>query len=80
MPADPIPGHHLDWARATLNGMSADYAWAKEPDIFAWLDRSRLNPTSGLSGRSGDAQVQQSVKRFVENVRPGLGRLAELVD
>ena len=79
-PPTRYPDTDLDWARATLNGMSADYAWSKEPDIFAWLDRSRLNPTSGLSGRSGEAQVQQAVQRFVENVRPGLGRLAELVE
>jgi len=60
--------------------VNADYAWSKEPDISAWLDRSRLNPTSGLSSRSGEAQVQGAVRRFVENVRPGLARLAELVD
>jgi len=60
--------------------MKADYAWSKERDISAWLDRSRLNPTSGLGSRSGEAQVQEAVGRFVENVRPGLARLAELVD
>jgi hypothetical protein len=78
-PPTRYPDTDLDWARSTLNGMGADYAWSKEPDIVAWLDRSRLNPTSGLAGRSGEADVQQSLQRFVENVRPGLGRLAELV-
>ncbi|MGE4121031.1 MAG: hypothetical protein AB7F97_06015 [Solirubrobacterales bacterium] len=78
-PPTRYPDTDLDWARATLNGMSADYAWSREPDIFAWLDRSRLNPTSGLIGRSGEPEVQGAVQRFVENVRPGLGRLAELV-
>jgi hypothetical protein len=79
-PPTRYPDTDLDWARATLNGMSADYAWTKEPDIFAWLDRSRLNPTSGLSNRAEDAQIQQAVKRFVENARPGVRRLAELVE
>jgi hypothetical protein len=77
-PPNPYPNTDLDWAGATLIGMNADYAWTREPDIVAWLDRSRLNPTSGLAARSGEPAIQQAMQRFVENVRPGLARLAEL--
>jgi hypothetical protein len=78
-PPTRYPDTDLDWARATLNGMNADHAWSKEPDISAWLDRSRLNPASGLSSRSGEPQVQRAAQRFIENVRPGVTRLAELI-
>jgi hypothetical protein len=77
-PPNPYPDTDLDWVRATLTAMNADYAWSKEPDIVAWLDGSRLNPTSGLAARAGEPQVQQAMQRFVENVRPGLARLTEL--
>jgi len=77
-PPNPYPSTDLDWARCTLIAINADYGWTQEPDIAAWLDRSRLNATSGLSGYAGEPEVQRSLQRFVENVRPGLGRLAEL--
>jgi hypothetical protein len=77
-PPTPSPNTDLDWARATLNGMRADHAWSQEPDILGWLDRARLNPGSGLAARAGEPQVQDAMRRFVEHVRPGLGRLAEI--
>ena len=79
-PPNPFPDAALDWAQATLIQMEADRAWSKEADIQAWLDRSRLNPTRGLRSRLGDPRVQQSSRRFADNVRPALARLAELVD
>jgi hypothetical protein len=79
-PPNPYPDTDLDWARTTLIQMQADRAWAREPDISAWLDRSRLNTSRGLRERRGDPQVQQALQRFAENVGPGLARLAELLD
>lgn len=77
-PPNTYPSTDLDWARSTLIGQNADHAWSREPDIAAWLDRARINPTSGLAAHLGEPQVQQTIQRFVENVRPGLTRLAEL--
>ncbi|TQF73475.1 hypothetical protein FK531_08250 [Rhodococcus spelaei] len=78
-PPNPYPHVALDWARATLIQMRADRALSKEPDIAEWLERSRLNPMSGLRDRFGDPTVQQALQRFGENVRPARARLAELV-
>lgn len=77
-PPNPYTDTALDWARTTVIGTNADYGWTREPDIAAWLDRSRMNPASGLSAHTGELDVQQSLQRFVENVRPGLARLTEL--
>jgi len=78
-PPNPFPDSALDWARTTLIQMRADRAWSAEEDICEWLEQSRLNPTRGLRARSGDPQVQQAARRFAEAVRPGLARLARLV-
>ncbi len=79
-PPNPYPDTALDWARGTLIQMRADLAWSREPDISQWLERSRLNPMRGLRARFGDPQVQQASRRFTEAVRPGLARLAALVE
>lgn len=36
--------------------MNADYGWTQEPDIAAWLDRTRLNAMSGLSAYAGEGE------------------------
>jgi hypothetical protein len=78
-PPNPYPDTPLDWARTALIQMRADRVWSMERDVSEWLERSRLNPTRGLRGRSGDPQVQQATQRFAESVRPGLARLSELL-
>lgn len=78
-PPNRLPDVPLDWVRGTLIGMSADYAWSKEPDIADWLDRARLNPTRGLRQRGAQPEIQQAMRRFVNSVRPGLAQLAQLL-
>jgi len=79
-PPNPYTDTPLDWVRTTLVQMRADRGWSAEADISEWLERSRLNPTQGLRGRSGDPGLQQATQRFAENVRPGLARLAGLLE
>lgn len=77
-PSNTYPDTDVDWARSTVIGQNADHIWSREPDIAAWLDRTRLNAASGLAARAGEPDVQQAIQRFAENVRPGLTRLSEL--
>ena len=78
-PPNRLPDAALDWARGLLIATTADYLWSKEPDINAWLDRARLNPTRGLRQRRDDPEVQRASKRFTDNVRPALERLKGLL-
>ena len=78
-PTNRLPDTALDWLRGTLISMRADYLWTKEADIGDWLERARLNPSRGLRDRFGDPRVQQAFQRFVENVRPGLENLKQLL-
>jgi hypothetical protein len=79
-PPNPYPDTPLDWARGTLIQMRADRGWSQEPDVSSWLDRSRLNPSRGLRARFGEPRVRNASERFSAHVRPGLARLAELVE
>ncbi|HKY36640.1 MAG TPA: NAD(P)-binding protein [Polyangiaceae bacterium] len=78
-PPNRLPDVPLDWLRGTLIGRTADYLWSKEPDISAWLDRSRLNPSRGLDQHSQDPGVQRASQRFLKHVRPALENLKRLL-
>jgi hypothetical protein len=78
-PTNRLPDTPLDWLRGTLIGRTADYLWSKEPDVSAWLDRSRLNPSRGLDRFAHDPAVQQASKRFLQHVRPALENLKRLL-
>ena len=78
-PTNPFTNTPLDWARATLIQMGADRAWSKEPDLQAWLERSRLNPIRGLRAHADEERVQRASQKFAANVGPGLKRLVAIV-
>lgn len=78
-PPNRLPNVPLDWVRGTLIGTNADYLWSKEPDISAWLERARLNPSRGLRQRGAEPRVRQAMKRYADNVRPGLARLSQFL-
>lgn len=77
-PPNRLPDTALDWVRGTLIGMKADYLWSKEPDIAAWLERSRLNASRGLRRYGNEPRVKEAWARFTANVRPGLANLERL--
>ena len=78
-PPNRLPDVPLDWVRGTLVGMTADNLWSKDAAVSDWLERARLNPARGLRRRGDEPRVQQARKRYVENVRPGLERLQQLL-
>ena len=68
-PPNKLPNAPADWIRGTLTTLDVDRGWSKEPDIAAWLERSRLNPSRGLIGRAGEPDVGAAMGRFVTHVR-----------
>jgi hypothetical protein len=78
-PPNRLPDVPLDWVRGMLVGMKAANRWSKDAALSGWLERARLNPVRGLLQHSDEPRVQQAMKRFVENVRPGLERLQQLL-
>lgn len=72
------PNAPSDWARGTINGLTADSRWSQEPDIVAWLERARLNPSRGLRARMGEPEIKATMARFVAAIRPALVKLGQL--
>jgi hypothetical protein len=51
----------------------------REPDIGAWLERSRLKVARGVRARADDGEMRQALKRFADSVRPAMGKLLQIV-
>jgi hypothetical protein len=78
-PPNRLPDVPLDWVRGTLIGLEAEGRWSKDSALSDWLERARLNPARGLRQRGDEPRVQRARKRFLENVRPGLEKLQQLL-
>ena len=78
-PVNPLPDKPLDWLRGTLIQARADYQWTQQPDIAAWLERSRLNISRGMLKRTGDARVREGLQRYLTHVTAGLKKLNAMV-
>ena len=78
-PAHPLPDTPLDWLSVTSKGQRIEAAWAAEPDIAAWLERSRLNFSRGVTERLADPAIQAAVGRIFENRQPAIENLEKLL-
>jgi len=56
-PANPYPDAARDWIPVTCIAQRAEMAWLAEPDVSAWLQRSRPNATSAIGGHLDDPQL-----------------------
>jgi hypothetical protein len=79
-PSSVYPDQPNDWLRVLQTTFRALGAWRKEPDVQAWVERSRLNMFRGVGAHAADPQMQRAGLRYAENVRPAMAKLAALVD
>jgi len=59
-----------DWIRAYRGMIHTNVMNAADPDMAAWLERTRLNITSGLARYENDPQVQGALARIAELAEP----------
>jgi hypothetical protein len=78
---NPLPRTHsrLDWAWATYIGGGNEVAWGDEPDIQAWLQRSRLNIGRAVPQHRDDERVQAARARLGKYGRVAITNLARLL-
>jgi hypothetical protein len=77
-PPNPYPSGIADWPRMTSRTWRTESRWRSEPDISAWVARSRLNLLRSLPERSADPEVQAAVQRYVSHVGAAIERLGQL--
>lgn len=78
---NPIPRtrSRLDWAWATYLGSVNEVTWRSEPDIQAWLQRSRLNIARAVSQHLDDERVQAAMARIAAHGRAAITKLRRLL-
>ncbi|MFP4636611.1 MAG: NAD(P)-binding protein [Nitriliruptoraceae bacterium] len=78
---NPLPRtrSRLDWAWATYIGGVNEATWRSEPDIQAWLQRSRLNIGRAVPHHLDDEQVQAARARIGIHGRAAITSLARLL-
>jgi hypothetical protein len=77
-PPNPYPSSLEDWPRMMSRTWRTEARWLSEPDVSAWALASRLNLLGALPDHGSDPSVQESLQRYLTNVRPAIERLAEL--
>ena len=77
-PPNPYASSPQDWPRMMRRTWMSEGRWLREPDISAWVARSRLNLLRDLPDHVTDPVVQPVVERFVTHVGGAIERLEEL--
>jgi hypothetical protein len=77
-PPNPYPAVPADWASGMAISLHAQGAWRTEPEVDAWIDRSRLNMTRGFELHAGDPEFVDSVTRLITNLEPAIANLDRL--
>jgi hypothetical protein len=78
-PPNRQPDTPGDWIRGTLTSLQADYMWAQENDIAAWMEHARVNIASGLRAQMSRPDVATNVTRYLANLDPAIANLRRLV-
>lgn len=77
-PANPYPDVPADWIRCTRVSLRAQARWLADPDLSAWLERSRLNATRGTSAHLADPRMQSAMARMYANFERAITSLGTL--
>lgn len=74
-PPNPYAGRTGDWPRMMSRTWRTEGRWLDQPDLIAWLSRTRLNILGALPGHAGESLVTAAIKRYLTNLEPALERL-----
>ena len=77
-PPNPYPTSIEDWPRMVSRTWRTEGRWLSEPDVSAWVARSRLNLLRALPDHIDEPPVQAAVKSYLTHVRAAIERLTEL--
>jgi hypothetical protein len=74
-PPNPYPNAAVDWIATNAISHRVQIRWFEEPDLLAWMERSRLDVARGLNAHLSEPQTQAAAARFLTNLEPAVERL-----
>ena len=77
-PPNPYPSSIEDWPRMVNRTWRTEGRWLTEPDLSAWVAKSRLNLLRALPDHAAEPSVQAAVKRYLAHVGTAIERLKQL--
>jgi hypothetical protein len=77
-PPNPYARSTGDWPRMMRRTWRTELRWMSEPDLAAWVAKSRLNLLRGLPDHLAEPDVQAALNRYLTHVGAATERLAEL--
>ena len=78
-PANRYPDAAVDWIPLTCTAQRAEIIWATDPDLSAWMQRSRLNATCGMGDHQADPLMASALARLFTNIEPAISKLDMLM-
>jgi NAD(P)-binding Rossmann-like domain len=77
-PANRYPDAATDWIPLTCTAQRAEITWVTDPDVSAWMQRSRLNASRGVGDHRDDPVMQSALGRLFTNIEPAISNLERL--
>jgi hypothetical protein len=79
-PPNPYASGIEDWPRMISRTWRTEARWLSEPDVSAWVAKSRLNLLRALPDHAAEPSVQAVVKRYLTHVGAAVERLTALAE
>jgi len=77
-PTNPYPNRAVDWIPNMRISLQVTGTWSEQPDLAAWLDRSRTNILRGFLDYAADARMQAAITRLITHTEPAIKNLTKL--
>ncbi len=74
-PPNPYPNTAIDWIATNAISHRVQMTWSGEPDLRAWMQRSRLHAARGINAHLAEPQTQAALARFLANLEPAVEKL-----
>lgn len=77
-PPNPYPDTATDWIPSTCSAQRALTTWLSDADVWAWMERARLNAARGIGDHLADPRMQTALTRMFANAEPAVTNLETL--
>jgi len=77
-PPNPYPRSTEDWPRMISRTWRTEARWLNEPDLAAWVAKSRLNLVRALPDHATEPPAQTAIKRYLTHVGNAIQNLTQL--